>query len=96
MGPGAAHSERMLALARRHIVMVLGSPDSYQSSIHMTMPPARAAASRELPVRGLALLSARTAVFAASRLQAQGGLSCARALPVRSLATCVTGAGSAA
>ena len=34
-GPGAAHSEQMLALARRHIVMTLGYPGSYQSSIHL-------------------------------------------------------------
>ncbi len=35
-GPGAAHSEQMLAQARRHIGMVLGPPDGYLSSIHMT------------------------------------------------------------
>ena len=34
-GPGAAHSEQMLAQARRHIVMTLGHPGSYQSSIHV-------------------------------------------------------------
>lgn len=35
-GPGATHSEQMLAQARRHIGLVLGPPDSYVSSIHMT------------------------------------------------------------
>ncbi len=44
-GPGAAHSEQMLALARRHIVMTLGSPDGYQSSIHMADAGAAVAAS---------------------------------------------------
>lgn len=34
-GPGARHSEQMLALARRHLGLVLGRPDSYLSSIHM-------------------------------------------------------------
>ncbi|MDQ6837916.1 MAG: NAD(P)-dependent oxidoreductase [Actinomycetota bacterium] len=34
-GPGAAHSEVMLAQARHHIGFVLGSPDSYISSIHV-------------------------------------------------------------
>jgi nucleoside-diphosphate-sugar epimerase len=34
-GPGAAHSEQMLAMARRHIGSVLGSPDGYLSSIHL-------------------------------------------------------------
>lgn len=34
-GPGARHSEQMLALARRHVGLVLGRWDSYVSSIHM-------------------------------------------------------------
>jgi nucleoside-diphosphate-sugar epimerase len=34
-GPGAAHSEQMLAMARRHIGSVLGPPESYVSSIHL-------------------------------------------------------------
>ncbi|MQA62836.1 MAG: NAD(P)H-binding protein [Actinophytocola sp.] len=34
-GPGARHSEQMLALARRHLGLVLGPPDSYLSSIHV-------------------------------------------------------------
>lgn len=43
-GPGAAHSEQMLAAARRHIVMVLGPPDSYVSSIHVADAAAAVAA----------------------------------------------------
>lgn len=34
-GPGAAHSEQMLAQARRHVVLTLGDPEGYQSSIHV-------------------------------------------------------------
>ena len=34
-GPGAAHSEQMFALARRHVVTQLGPPESYLSSIHL-------------------------------------------------------------
>lgn len=34
-GPGATHSEQMLALARHRIGVVLGPPDSYVSSIQM-------------------------------------------------------------
>jgi nucleoside-diphosphate-sugar epimerase len=34
-GPGARHSEQFLALARRHVLPVLGNPDSYVSSIHL-------------------------------------------------------------
>lgn len=34
-GPGAHHSEQMLALARRGIGMTLGSPDGFMSSIHV-------------------------------------------------------------
>jgi nucleoside-diphosphate-sugar epimerase len=34
-GPGARHSEQMLALARRHVVLVLGAPGGYLSSIHV-------------------------------------------------------------
>ena len=35
-GPGATHSEELLALARRHIGVVMGAGDSYMSSIHVT------------------------------------------------------------
>jgi nucleoside-diphosphate-sugar epimerase len=34
-GPGAAHSEQLFALARRHLGLILGPPDSYVSSIHV-------------------------------------------------------------
>ncbi len=34
-GPGATHSEEAFALARRHLYMQLGRPDTYVSSIHM-------------------------------------------------------------
>jgi nucleoside-diphosphate-sugar epimerase len=34
-GPGAAHSEQLLRLARRRVVMTLGHPGSYLPSIHM-------------------------------------------------------------
>jgi nucleoside-diphosphate-sugar epimerase len=35
-GPGARHSEQFLAMARRHVVPLVGSRDSYLSSIHTT------------------------------------------------------------
>jgi nucleoside-diphosphate-sugar epimerase len=34
-GPGATHSEEFFALARRHIVIMMGPPKSYVSSIHV-------------------------------------------------------------
>lgn len=34
-GPGATHSEQLLALARRHLGVVLGPPEGYVSSIHV-------------------------------------------------------------
>lgn len=34
-GAGARHSEQFLALARRHVLPVVGHPDSYVSSIHV-------------------------------------------------------------
>ncbi|GAA3544399.1 hypothetical protein GCM10022222_30090 [Amycolatopsis ultiminotia] len=34
-GPGARHSEQMLALARRHIAVQLGPPEAYLSVIHI-------------------------------------------------------------
>lgn len=48
-GPGAAHSEQMLALARHHIVMTLGAPDGYQSSIHLTDAAAAIVAALQAP-----------------------------------------------
>jgi nucleoside-diphosphate-sugar epimerase len=35
-GPGARHSEQFLAMARRHVVPLVGHPETYLSSIHMT------------------------------------------------------------
>ncbi|GAA3541216.1 NAD(P)-dependent oxidoreductase [Nonomuraea rosea] len=35
LGPGAEHSEQLLAQARHHVGMVLGRPDGYVSSIHL-------------------------------------------------------------
>lgn len=35
-GPGARHSEQFLAMARRHVVPLVGRRESYLSSIHMT------------------------------------------------------------
>jgi nucleoside-diphosphate-sugar epimerase len=34
-GPGAAHSEELLALARRHVATMLGPADGFVSSIHV-------------------------------------------------------------
>src|SRR5205823_670611 len=34
-GPGARHSEQFLAMARHHVVPLIGRPESYLSSIHM-------------------------------------------------------------
>lgn len=48
-GPGASHSEQMLAQARHHIGFVLGSPDSYVSSIHMADAAAAVAAALNAP-----------------------------------------------
>jgi nucleoside-diphosphate-sugar epimerase len=44
-GPGAAHSEQLFALARRHLGLVLGPPDSYVSSIQMADAAAAVAAA---------------------------------------------------
>ena len=35
-GPGAMHSEEFFAMARRHIVVMMGPPTSYVSSIHVS------------------------------------------------------------
>jgi len=48
-GPGATHSEQMLAQARHHIGLILGPPDSYVSSIHMTDAAAAVAAALHAP-----------------------------------------------
>jgi nucleoside-diphosphate-sugar epimerase len=44
-GPGAAHSEQMLAQARHHLILTLGDPDGYQSSIHLADASAAVVAS---------------------------------------------------
>jgi nucleoside-diphosphate-sugar epimerase len=48
-GPGAAHSEQLFALARRHLGLVLGPPDSYVSSIHVVDAGAAVAAALHAP-----------------------------------------------
>jgi len=48
-GPGAAHSEQLFALARRHLGLVLGPPDSYVSSIHVADAAAAVAAALQAP-----------------------------------------------
>jgi len=48
-GPGAAHSEQMLAQARHHIGLVLGPPGSYVSSIHLADAAAAVAAALHAP-----------------------------------------------
>jgi nucleoside-diphosphate-sugar epimerase len=48
-GPGAAHSERLFALARRHLGLVLGPPDGYVSSIHVADAAAAVAAALQTP-----------------------------------------------
>lgn len=48
-GPGAAHSEQMFTQARHHIAMVLGPPDSYLSSIHLTDAAASVVAALHAP-----------------------------------------------
>jgi nucleoside-diphosphate-sugar epimerase len=44
-GPGAAHSEQLFALARRHLGLVLGPLDGYVSSIHVADAGAAVAAA---------------------------------------------------
>jgi nucleoside-diphosphate-sugar epimerase len=48
-GPGAAHSQQMLAQARRHVGLVLGPPASYVSSIHVADAAAAVAAALHAP-----------------------------------------------
>jgi nucleoside-diphosphate-sugar epimerase len=48
-GPGAAHSEQLFVLARRHLGLVLGPPDSYVSSIHVADAAAAVAAALHAP-----------------------------------------------
>src|SRR5215207_7600671 len=48
-GPGAAHSEQLFALARRHVGFILGPLDSYVSSIHVADAGAAVAAALHAP-----------------------------------------------
>lgn len=48
-GPGATHSEQMLAQARHHVGLVLGPPGSYVSSIHVADAGAAVAAALTAP-----------------------------------------------
>jgi nucleoside-diphosphate-sugar epimerase len=48
-GPGAAHSEEFLALARRHVSVTMGAPDGFVSSIHVGDGGAAVAASLAVP-----------------------------------------------
>ena len=48
-GPGARHSEQFLAMARRHVVPLIGRPDSYISSIHMEDGGQAVAAALNVP-----------------------------------------------
>jgi nucleoside-diphosphate-sugar epimerase len=47
-GPGATHSEEFLALARRHVCVMMGRPDTYVSSIHVRDGGAAVAAALTL------------------------------------------------
>ncbi|HZD67088.1 MAG TPA: NAD-dependent epimerase/dehydratase family protein, partial [Acidimicrobiales bacterium] len=47
-GPGARHSEQFLALARHHVLVVMGHPDSYVSSLHVADGGAAVAAALHL------------------------------------------------
>jgi nucleoside-diphosphate-sugar epimerase len=48
-GPGAAHSQQLLALARRHLGLVLGPPAGFVSSIHVADAAAAVAAALQAP-----------------------------------------------
>lgn len=48
-GPGASHSEQLLALAARHICVQMGRGDGYVSSIHMVDGGAAVAAALSAP-----------------------------------------------
>lgn len=48
-GPGAAHSEQFMALARHHIGFQAGRPDSYVSSIHLVDGADAVTAALEAP-----------------------------------------------
>ena len=48
-GPGATHSEQFFALARRHIVVMMGPANSYVSSIHVADAGAAVVAALTVP-----------------------------------------------
>jgi nucleoside-diphosphate-sugar epimerase len=48
-GPGARHSEQFLALARHHVVPLIGHPGSYLSSIHVADGGDAVAAALHVP-----------------------------------------------
>jgi nucleoside-diphosphate-sugar epimerase len=48
-GPGATHSEEFFAMARRHIAIMMGPPNSYVSSIHVADGGAAVAAALAVP-----------------------------------------------
>jgi nucleoside-diphosphate-sugar epimerase len=48
-GPGARHSEEFFALARRGICVMMGLPDTYESSIHVADGGAAVAAALAVP-----------------------------------------------
>jgi nucleoside-diphosphate-sugar epimerase len=48
-GPGAAHSEQLLALARRHVATMIGPPGGYVSSIHVADGGSAVAAALAAP-----------------------------------------------
>jgi nucleoside-diphosphate-sugar epimerase len=48
-GPGATHSEQLLALARRHVCVQMGRADGYVSSIHVVDGGAGVAAALHAP-----------------------------------------------
>jgi nucleoside-diphosphate-sugar epimerase len=48
-GPGATHSEEFFALARRHISIMMGSPNTFVSSIHVADAGAAVAAALTVP-----------------------------------------------
>ncbi|PXY30898.1 NAD-dependent epimerase/dehydratase family protein [Prauserella muralis] len=49
LGPGAAHSEQLLALARRHVAASIGPPHTFVSSIHVADGATAVAAVLEAP-----------------------------------------------
>jgi nucleoside-diphosphate-sugar epimerase len=48
-GPGARHSEQFLAMARHHVVPLIGRPESYLSSIHVVDGGTAVAAALHVP-----------------------------------------------